>query len=168
MTATKLALADYFMYVEAHSRARKIYREIWDYLSTDDERLAARSELLEQAMPLRASTLPSFAGGIPADRPDKADLLVGKITVEYSVSDRGRVRKLRTDAVPPEFTDMQRIVHREIRRRMYRPKMVEAAPVDVDGLIFEHNFSYLKADLDAMRTDSSAAAEDKAEDDSRD
>ena len=63
---------------------------------------------------------------------------------------------------------MQRIVHREIRRRIYRPKMVEAAPVDVDGLVFEHNFSYLQADLDAMRARKSAAAEDKAEDNSRD
>ena len=168
MAATKLALADYFMFVEAHSRARKIYREMWEYLSTDGERLAARNEMLEQAIPLRASTLPSFAGGIPANRQERDDLLVGKIIIDYSVSDRGRVRKLRSEAIPPDFTDMQRIVHREIRRRIYRPKMVEAAPVDVDGLVFEHNFSYLQADLDAMRARKSTAAEDKAEDNSRD
>ena len=168
MAKTKLALADYFMYIDAHSRARKIYRDVWERLSTGEEQLAARSALLEQVVPLRTNDLPSFAGTYPADSAEKAEMHVGKIMVDYSVSDRGRVRKLRTEALPPEFTDMQRIVHREIRRRIYRPKMVEAVPVDVDGIVFEHNFSYMQADLDALLAKKAATTEDKGKKDSRD
>ena len=119
-------------------------------------------------MPLRTNDLPSFAGTYPADSAEKVEMHVGKIMVDYSVSDRGRVRKLQTEAIPPEFTDMQRIVHREIRRRIYRPKMVEAVPVDVNGIIFEHNFSYMQADLDALLAKKAATTEDKGKKDSRD
>ncbi len=164
MTTTKLAMADYYLYVEENGRAGRLYKEVWEYLSTDDERLAARAELMEQPVALRANELPPYAGGIPAKNLEPGELIVGKIVVDYTVTIRGRVRELRTEAVPPEFTDMQRMVHREIRRRLFRPKFVEAAPVQVEGLVFEHNFSYLQADLDSLRAKKSGTTTVKAKD----
>jgi hypothetical protein len=156
------------LYVEEFGRSGRLYKEVWEYLSTDDERLVARGELMEQPVALRANELPPYAGGIPARNLEPGELVVGRIVVNYSVTIRGRVRELRTEAIPPEFTDMQRTVHREIRRRLFRPKFVEAAAVQVDGLVFEHNFSFLQADLDSMRAKKSGTTTVKAKGDGGD
>ena len=165
---TKLALADYYTFIDAQNRARRIYREVWVYLSSDDERLTARSELLDQPVPLRPDNLPTYAGRQGGNGPRQNVLLKGKIIVDYSVSSRGRVRNLKTEAIPAEFTDMRRIVQRKIRRRIYRPRVEDAAPVDVDGLVYEHTFSYLQADLDALREKKGKIGEDNAKDKSSD
>ncbi|MGB5624409.1 MAG: hypothetical protein WBM61_01650 [Woeseiaceae bacterium] len=60
------------------------------------------------------------------------------------------MRNIRTEAIPPEFTDMQRMVHREIRRRVFRPKMSDGELQDSDNLVFEHSFFYRQSDLDAL------------------
>jgi tetratricopeptide (TPR) repeat protein len=158
ITKAKLAMADYYMYVEEHGRAGRQYREVWEFLSTDDERLAARHELMEQPIALRPNELPPYAGGIPAKNLEPGELIVGKIVVDYTITIRGRVRELRTEAIPPDFTDMQRMVHREVRRRLFRPKFVEAEAVQVEGIVFEHNFSYLQIDLDTMRAKKTQAS----------
>ena len=46
---------------------------------------------------------------------------------------------------------MQRVVHREIRQRVHRPRVVDGAPVESVDLRFEHDFSYARADLEALR-----------------
>jgi len=168
LTKTKLALADYYLYIEEFGRSGRLYKEVWEYLSTDDERLAKRGELLEQPVALRVNELPIYAGGIPAKNLEPGELIVGKIVVDYTVTIRGRVRELRTEAIPPEFTDMQRTVHREIRRRLFRPKFVEAAAIKVEGLVFEHNFSYLQADLDSLRAKKSGTTTVKVKGDGGD
>ena len=48
---------------------------------------------------------------------------------------------------------MQAVVHREVRRRMFRPRFVNGDPVDANDLVFEHEFAYTQADLDALRSD---------------
>ncbi len=145
---TKLALADYYTYVDSSNRARKIYKEVWDDLSTDETRNAFRDELFADPVPTRTDSLPTFAGKGSGQR---AEVQTGRIVVEYSVTTRGRVRDIRTEAFPPEFTDMQRMVHREIRSRSFRPRIVDGVPVEAAGLVFEHEFTYLQDDLDAIR-----------------
>ena len=54
---------------------------------------------------------------------------------------------------------MQRMVHREIRRRVFRPRNVDGEPVETEGMVFEHEFSYRQSDLDAIREQNAAAAE---------
>ena len=144
----KLALADYYTYTESTNRARKMYREVWNDLSTDEQRIAHRGELFDTPVPTRTDPLPTFAGKGDGARDD---VRTGRIVVNYSVTARGRVRNIRTEAFPPEFTDMQRMVHREVRRRPFRPRLEEGAPVDSDGLVFEHEFTYLQSDLEAIR-----------------
>jgi len=145
----KLALADYYVFVEAHNRARKIYREVWEFLSTDEDRLSLRHEALEQPVVLIQDTLPSYAGGAPGAPGE--EFLTGTIRVDYTVSRRGRVRNIRTEAIPPLFTDMQRVVHREIRKRIYRPMLTDSQPTESGNLVFEHSFFYRQSDLDKLQ-----------------
>lgn len=145
---TKLALADYYIYADAHNRARKLYAEIWEYLSVDEERLDARQDWLEQPSVFFQQGLPTRVGA-PPNRGEA--LLNGTIRVDYDISKRGRVRNIRTVANPPEFVEMQRIVHREVRNRVFRPRLVDGTPADSDELVFEHNFLYRQADLEKLR-----------------
>jgi len=149
LAMTKLALGDYYVYFESTSRARKIYQEVWNDLSTDADRIAARRDLLERPIPLREEALPLYASDSSPATGDA--MLPGTIRVDYSISERGRVKNIRTVASPPEFTDMQRTVHREIRGRVFRPPMVDGQPVEATGQVYVHEFLYRQAELDALR-----------------
>lgn len=150
LVETKLALADYYIYTDAQSRARRIYTEAWNLLSADQERLAVRAELLEQPVVLMRQPLPQYVGEKPPDGTSTDGLLTGTIRVDYTVSARGRVRNIRSEAIPPQFTDMQRIVHREIRQQVFRPRMSDEGLLESDNLVFEHSFFYRQADLDKL------------------
>jgi len=148
---TKLALADHYVYIQSLNRARGLYTDVWNLLSVDDERLEMRKQALEQPVALVEDPIPKYAfkGGDKATASD--GLLTGTIRVDYTVSSRGRVRNIRTEANPPEFTDMQRMAHREIRRRVFRPQMSDAEARESDNLVFEHRFFYRQADLDKLK-----------------
>jgi tetratricopeptide (TPR) repeat protein len=163
LAATRVALADYYTYTEAQNRARRIYKDVWESLSQDDARLALRSELFADPFPIRTVSLPVYTGGKSTGGSPSSALNAGKIIVTYDVSSRGRVRELQTQAVPAEFTDMQRMVHREIRRRIYRPRIADGDVVDAKGLVFEHPFSYDQAELDALKAAANADTQQEAE-----
>lgn len=148
----QLALADYYMFAESQKRAQKIYAAMWDYLSTDAERLDARARMLQRPVVLFQRPLPSFISTGAAKNTRKEELLTGVIRVDYTVSPRGRVRNLRTEARPPEFTEMQRMVHREMRRRIFRPVIADGQLETSDNLVFEHTFFYRQSDLNALRS----------------
>ena len=158
LASTRLALADYYTYRESHNRARKIYRQVWDSLSSDEDKRAIRRELLEQPVALREEPLPTHAGGPGSGARDPAGFRTGTIRVDYTVSTRGRVRNIRTEASPQEFTDMQRMVHREVRRRTYRPQLVDGAPVESENQVFVHEFLYRQEQLDELRKNKELAA----------
>ena len=157
---SQLALADFYIYSDAANRAHRIYREVWQFLDGDADKLKFRNDAFAAPLPIRADALPGFAGGGATENTDKADIKTGTIVVEYSVTQRGRVRNLRTEALPPVFTDMQRMVHREIRGRAFRPAIVDGEAVQADGLVFEHEFSYRESDREALQQqmDNEAAA----------
>jgi len=157
----QLDLGDYYVYIESQNRARRIYKEVWDLLSTDEERIAQRTAWFEDPVPIRTNPLPAYTGGIAAAKSKRSEALSGKIVVNYTVSARGRVRNLRTEAFPKEFTDMQSVVHREIRNRTYRPRVVDGVPVKSENLKFEHDFSYSKSELDALRAANTKADKGK-------
>ncbi len=156
---TRLALADYFSYKEAHNRARKIYKQVWDSLSSDEDRLEMRRELLEVPITLQSGQLPLYAGGPSSAPREPGSFLKGTIRVDFTVSTRGRVRSIRTEANPHEFTDMQRMVHREIRRRMYRPQFVNGAPVESENQVFVHEFYYRQEQLDDLKKQQALGAQ---------
>jgi tetratricopeptide (TPR) repeat protein len=147
----QLALGDYYIYTDSQNRSRKLYKQLWEFLSEDEERIAQRTAWFDNSVPIRTEPLPIFTRSASAVSPTDKDMASGKIVVDYTVSNRGRVRDLRTEAFPIEFVNMQRVVHREIRRRVYRPRIVDGAPVSSEELRYEHDFSYLKTELEAIR-----------------
>lgn len=157
----QLALADYYVGTETHNRARRIYAEVWDDLSLDEDRLTMRKELLQTPSPLRVGPLPQYAGNAGNGGPDR-DFLSGVIQVDYTVSSRGRVKNIRTEATPIEFTDMQRMVHREIRSRVYRPVLEDGEPVESETQVFRHEFFYTQGQLDALKREKAHAEQEKS------
>lgn len=158
----QLALADYYVSNETHNRARKIYLQVWNDLSLDEDRMNMRRELLEKPIPVRVETLPRYTSGGAAGEPPEG-FMTGTIQVDYTVSTRGRVRNIRTEAKPSEFTDMQRMVHREIRRRVFRPVLEEGVPVESASQVFEHEFLYAASELEEIRRQKATVNQQKAE-----
>jgi tetratricopeptide (TPR) repeat protein len=149
MATTKVALADYYSYYDGQSRARKIYLEVWNDLSTDEDRLEIRRDLLEQPIALRQEPIPKYAGGSSEASSDA--MLTGTIRVEYTVSSRGRVRDIHSEADPVEFTNMQKMTHREIRGQYFRPPLIDGVPVEAPNQVFIHQFLYRQSDLDELQ-----------------
>jgi tetratricopeptide (TPR) repeat protein len=157
---SKLALGDYYMMQNMLTRARKLYGEIWDELSTDEPRLTLRDEIFSLAAPLNDRPLPEFAGesGPSALLGVSEDYDQGSVTVSYSVTNRGRVIEVEAvEVYPPEFTDMQKIVHRELRGRTYRPRYEEAKPVKTVEQVLTHMFYYKQSDLEERRAENLGA-----------
>lgn len=160
LAKARLALADYYIVAESHNRARKIYEDVWQELSTDEDRIAMRNELMGSPVPVWENPLPDHTKGASGGPQNSSKLLTGVINVNYTISDQGRVRVMKTEANPPEFTDMQRVVHREVRRRAFRPAIVDGIPVEASGQIFRHEFFYLESERDEIREQNAAMAQD--------
>ncbi|MDH3614577.1 MAG: tetratricopeptide repeat protein [Gammaproteobacteria bacterium] len=157
-----LALGDYYMYDNNPQRGRQTYRTVWNLLSEDESRLNVRHEQLERIVPLRLRKLPQYINASDQDGGEQGEdpLLQGKITMTYEISTRGRITELKMiEADPPEFTNMQRHVQRELRQRLFRPRFEEAEAVPTPELQLVHAFYYRQSDLDAARA--AAAADER-------
>ena len=156
---TKLALGDYFTQQLSSPSARRVYREVWDLLSTDETRLEHRTRTLERPNALRGGSPMEFAGNA---RPDDViasdvDLREGTVAVRYLITSRGRVANLElVEHRPPEFEDVLRDVQREVRMRLYRPRFADGQPVDTGNQLFTHRFYYRQDDLEAIRRENAA------------
>jgi tetratricopeptide (TPR) repeat protein len=159
-TNSRLSLADYYMMQGNLTRARKLYREIWESLSESEAKLLFRDEIFSTAVPLNGRPIPEFAseaGPSPLGRPSE-EFLQGSVTLSFSVTDRGRVIEIEPiEVVPGEFTDMEKLVHREIRGRLYRPRFEDAEPVESTNQVFTHLFYYKQSDLEERREDAAGA-----------
>jgi tetratricopeptide (TPR) repeat protein len=162
LAKSRLALADFYISNETHNRARKIYLQVWNDLSLDEDRMTLRRELLEQPIAIVEEALPNYTSG-SADGEPAGGFLTGTIQVDYTVSARGRVKNIRTEARPIEFTDMQRMVHREIRRRIFRPVLVDGVPAESDVQVYTHEFFYKEAELTEIRKKKAALEQQEAE-----
>lgn len=155
MAATRLSLGDYYTYRSDLGRARKIYREVWELLSADEERLDVRREQLETVKLLLEDRLPRYVGGATVnDTAIGEGLREGRVLVSYDITTRGRVTGLQiVEATPAEFVDMQRLVSREVRDRIFRPRFEDAEPVDTPDQSFSHRYFYLQEALDELRAE---------------
>jgi len=147
-----LALGDYYMYSNNPQRGKQVYKEAWDMLSETEDGLAVRREQLEQVIPLKQDKLPLYVGSSSGEKKQEGEdpLLQGSISMTYSVSERGRATDLKLiEARPPEFESMINRVQRELRRRIYRPRLVEGEVVTTPDLTLVHKFFFRQSDLDA-------------------
>ncbi len=104
--------------------------------------------------------LPQFIGNArPETVPDREDpVLQGTVSMIYDISPRGRASGIKLlEADPPEFLEIQKTVHRALRRRIFRPRFFEAKAVTSTDQVFIHTFFYRMSDLDALRDESSAS-----------
>ena len=151
---SSLALGDFYMYSNNPQRARQVYADTWALLSEDEERLPVRREQLERVVTLRENKLPLYVSSDEASTAESREeaMLQGSVSFSYTVSTRGRAGDLElTDARPADFDRMINNVQREIRRRIYRPRMLDGAVVDTPGQELEHRYYYRQSDLDAAR-----------------
>jgi hypothetical protein len=159
-TAARLNLGDYYMMQGVLNRARKIYGEVWEALAEDEEKLAFRHEVFADAVPLNGRPLPDFVGEsapLASIAGLSEEFEQGSITMKYTVTDRGRIVGLElVEVYPPEFSDVHRAAHRELRGRTYRPRFEEGEPVTADDQVFIHSFYYKEADLEQRRAEASA------------
>ena len=157
-----LALGDYYIYGNVPQRAWPVYEETWALLSQDEERLEFRRERLEMVNLLREGQLPLYVNSGSSDTPSEGQqddpASQGTVSLSYGVTQRGRAVDIKLiTAEPPEFEDMLERAVRELRRRIYRPRMVDGKAVGTENLTFEHKFFYRQSDLIAVRQ---AAEED--------
>ncbi len=161
-TNTRLSLADYYMMQGNLARARKMYVEVWESLAEDDTKLLFRDEIFGRPVALNDRPIPEFAsetGPNPLGTVSQ-EFMQGSVTVRFSITDRGRVTGLEpVEVQPAEFTDMQKLVHREMRARLYRPRFEDAEPVKRTDEVFTHLFYYKPADLEERREEAAGNAE---------
>jgi tetratricopeptide (TPR) repeat protein len=152
---TQLALGDYYMYNNNPNRGRQVYLVAWDLLSEHEDRLDVRRVQLEQVVPLKQNKLPLYVSSDEEkEAPDEKEnpLLQGSISISYTVSTRGRAADVRIiEAQPPEFEKMTGHIEREVRRRIYRPRVEDGEVVETPDLILVHKYFYRQSDLDAAR-----------------
>jgi tetratricopeptide (TPR) repeat protein len=153
ITKATLALGDFYMY-RSPQRGRQVYREVWKLLSEQEDGLAVRREQLEQVVPLKLSKLPMYVGSDSESSGESGEnpLLQGNISIRYDVSEQGRATNLKLiEAQPPEFERMISYVQREIRRRIYRPRLEDGDIVSTPDLVLAHKFFFRQSDLDAAK-----------------
>jgi tetratricopeptide (TPR) repeat protein len=158
---TKLALADYYMLQGNQTRSRRLYSDIWESLDGEEEKALFRDEIFGRPVPLNGRPLPEFASeaGPTALGAPSGEFMQGAVTLSFSVSERGRVSDVEpVEVQPAEFTDMEKLVHREVRGRLYRPRFENAEPVATDE-VFTHLFYYKQSDLEDRRETAADAAE---------
>ncbi len=151
-----LALGDFYIYSGNSQRAARVYVDIWELLSQSDGGLEVRREQLERVIPLRQDKLPMYASsGESSSGNDESDpLLQGNVTIRYDVSTRGRAANMKlVEAQPPEFERMINTVQREIRSRIFRPRLEEGAVVATTDNTLNHRFFYRQSDLDALNAE---------------
>jgi tetratricopeptide (TPR) repeat protein len=151
LATTKLALADFYVFAESYARAKNAYEEVWNELSIDDDRLELRDELLGEPRPIWTETLPAYTKGAVGVMRKDGEIRTGTVTVIYDVTSRGRARihEIRTE--PAEFTDIENMVEREVRRRVYRPAIVDGDTAVSSRQVFRHEFSYSRSELEELR-----------------
>jgi tetratricopeptide (TPR) repeat protein len=156
-----LALGDFYTLSGKPSRARRIYSETWDLLSSDEERLENRRDHLETLVVLQDVKPPRYVGiggevrsNLPGD-----NYRTGTIVYDYSVSSRGLTTDIAMiEADPAGFDDMERAVLSNLRSMIHRPRLVDGNAVQTDDLTFTHKFFYRESDFPAAEQDGDLTA----------
>ena len=159
---TTLALGDFYMFQGTEQRARKVYADVWELLSGDDEQLDFRREALQELVTLRERPIAQYLDNAAEGGGPVADdtILQGRVAVTYVISNRGRATNIKIlEADPPDFTEMLRNVQRELRSRIYRPHFDDSGPIASKEQVLTHRFYYRQADLDAVQDNTTTAAE---------
>lgn len=145
-----LALADYYNLIGQTAAANDMYVAAWEFLGSDDDRMAERQRQLESLASVREGELPRYyvrrSNDIAGAR--SGDFQSGTIIAAYSVAPDGRTENIRiVDASPEGLSDMEYKVRRQISRMIHRPRIDEGAVTWADDVTYAHDFLYREKDL---------------------
>lgn len=154
---TLLALGDYYILSGRPNRAEKVYEDAWTMLSegNDAERRRARWEHLEQVNVLQTVFPDRYYNSERTDigLPPPENFETGTITFEFNVTPSGRVSNLAIlETTPEELQDFSESVERNLRRLIYRPRLVEGRLVSTERVTYTHEFFYRPSDLPSNKT----------------
>lgn len=148
---TLMELGDYYTVLDVQDKARRSYRDAWDFMSSAADRLDQRSLDLERVAILRRPVLDRYAHFGYRSAPDdvgSAEYNEGYVLALYSVNDRGRVTNITIAASnPPGHGEMEFHVRRALRNFIYRPRYENGNPVATDNQRFRHEFLYPASDI---------------------
>lgn len=161
-----LSLADYYTLSGRPNRAHRSYADVWALLSEEDDRLARRFDELERINVLQENKPPKYYNNVAVDtaKNPTEGYERGTVVVGYAVSAYGATVNIGiVEAYPPELTDMQRAVVREVRRMVMRPRMVDGSNVATLDQTYTHEFLYRESDLPKIEPEAGVAAEQEAQ-----
>lgn len=159
---TKLALGDYYTLSLRARRAAKVYRETWEFLSTDDESMDVRNELFDQPELLQPIYPPKYFNSKHDENferpPDSFEL--GTIVLGYNITDRGFSQDISIVAADPAgLQDMEYAVARAARRLIYRPRLEDGIAVATPDQSYVHEFYYRPSDVPEPEATGAAQSE---------
>ena len=160
-----LSLGDYYILSGRPNRAEKTYQETWEFLTEggDQEQLNARRDHLETVKMLQRVFPPRYYNTVREDTgaegaPDNFES--GTMSFGFTVSAIGRVVDVTViETQPAEFGEFAKVVGRNLRRLIYRPRMVEMEMVATPNIIYTHEFFYRPEDIPRPRPDPVQAEE---------
>ncbi|MEQ9563630.1 MAG: tetratricopeptide repeat protein [Woeseiaceae bacterium] len=150
MSSSMLALGDFYTLSGRASRARRTYGEAWEFLSSDEERLARRKDELESPIVLQDisptvyynSTRQDFGNTVPEN------FVQGTIVVGYTIDTYGQATNIAiVEARPPGLVDMEYEVTRSVRDLIHRPRYKDGEIIEIDDATYTHEFFYRPTDL---------------------
>jgi tetratricopeptide (TPR) repeat protein len=144
-TDALLAMADFQTLRHEHARARLLYREAWQLLSADEERLLRRQRELESAVPLMQPP-PDLTVGLPEGVEGshaKGNLVTGFIVTSATVTRRGRMADIALVEIQPERNAaLEEEVKLSLARSVYRPRFENGNAVETRETTRRFEFPY--------------------------
>lgn len=147
-----LAISDFYLFASDFSAARRYYREAWDFLSLDEERLASRQQQLEQPVRLQLASPPKYITprydkDVPTEVLASRDYERGYVIAEFDVTAEGRSDGIRiVKEQPPGFDELKNQVIERVGRAVYRPRHADGVATPSRKLVYRHDFFYLASD----------------------
>ena len=142
-----LAIGDFYTLAEEFGRARLMYREAWQILTADDDRLALRKSVLEFPVPLLQPE-PDLTVAMPFDEqgnPTAAGWDSGYIITQFTVTRRGRLTEIGLLEMSPERNDtIETEVKLALGQHVYRPRFENGFVADTPGQTARYEFPYPK------------------------
>jgi tetratricopeptide (TPR) repeat protein len=161
VTVAMLDLADWNLMFESWERAFTLYEFCYKVLGEEgeatDEQLTTyfgEPRPLYLPLPDGPSTPPADLSAVPTQ---------GFVEMVYSVTEKGRIRKLTTVASePPGLMDFK--VHRAMRTARFRPRIEAGVAVTTPNLIYRHRFEYypLPEEVDKSAKESAQGSDNAA------
>lgn len=147
-----LALADHYTLAGVHGKAKSLYHQSWELLSSNPAYLEQRQKKLETNPPLARDhphDYANFAYGSDIHEADADELLQGFIEIGFTIDPAGRTTDLAIVAAEPAgFGRMETRVWQAVRQFVFRPRLADGRVVSSPDQRYRHEYHYRLSDLE--------------------